>query len=73
MAWIKIGEHDVLNANAVKAISIEQHREDMYYIKFSLYECDSILSKRFKQYEECRELFNRIWSAMADDRSIDVS
>lgn len=73
MAWIKIGEHDVLNANAVKSIAIHQYRDGLYYIKFSFYECDSILSKRFEQLEECRELFNRIWSAMADDRSIDVS
>lgn len=73
MAWIKIGEHDVLNANAVKAMTIERRREDIYYIRFSLNEGESTLSKRFKQYEECLKLFNRIWNAVADDLSIDVS
>lgn len=73
MAWIKTGEHNVLNANAVKEISIELFGDGTYYIRFSLNEDDSILSKRFEQYEECLELFNRIWSAVADNRSIDVS
>lgn len=74
MVWIKTGEHNVLNANAVKEISIELYREDgTYYIKFSLNKDDNIRSKRFEQYEECLELFDEIWDAMMNNESIDVS
>lgn len=73
MVWIKTGEHNVLNANAVKEISIEQYRDGTYYIKFSLNKDDNIRSKRFEQYEECLELFDEIWDAMMNNESIDVS
>ena len=73
MVWIKIGEHDILNANAVKEISIELYRDGTYYIKFSLNKDDNIRSKRFEQYEECLELFDEIWDAMMNNESIDVS
>lgn len=73
MAWIKIGEHNVLNANAVKEISIELYSDGTYYIKFSLNKDDNIRSKRFEQYEECLELFDEIWDAMMNNESIDVS
>lgn len=69
----KIGEHNVLNANAIKEISIELYGDGMYHIRFSLIEDSSIASKGFRQYEECLELLNRVWSAVADDMSIDVS
>lgn len=73
MAWIKIGEHNVLNANRVNEISIELYGDGTYYIKFSFNKDDSTRSKRFEQYEECLELFNKIWNAVVDDLSIDVS
>lgn len=73
MAWMKIGEHNVLNANRVNEISIELYGDGTYYIKFSFNKDDITRSKRFENYEECLELFNRIWSAVADDLSIDVS
>lgn len=73
MAWIKIWEREVLNADAIKTITIQQYRDGMYYIQFSLNGDDSIVSKRFERFNECLELFNRIWSAVADDLSIDVS
>lgn len=73
MVWIKIGEHNVLNANAVKEISIELYGDGMYHVRFSLAEDDSIQSKGFKQYEECLELFNQVWDAMMNDESIDIS
>lgn len=73
MVWIKTGEHNVLNANAVKEISIERYRDGTYYIKFSLNKDDNIRSKRFEQYEECLELFDEIWDAMMNNGSIDVS
>lgn len=73
MVWIKTGEHNVLNANAVKEISIEIYRDGTYYIKFSLNKDDNIRSKRFEQYEECLELFDEIWGAMMNNESIDVS
>lgn len=73
MVWVKTGEHNILNANAVKEISIELYRDGTYYIKFSLNEDDNICSKRFEQYEECLELFNQVWDAMMNDESIDIS
>lgn len=73
MAWIKIGERDVLNANFVKTIAIQQFRDGAYYIRFGLNEDDSVITKRFEKREECLKLFNRIWSAMADNESIDIS
>lgn len=73
MAWIKIDTRMVLNSDNIKTIEIRQYSDGVCYIKFSLNGDDSIVSKRFEQYEECLELFNRIWCAVADDTSIDVS
>ena len=73
MAWIKIGERDIINADAIKTIAIQQFRDGSYYVRFSLNDDDSIISKGFEKFKECLELFNRIWSAVADDLSIDVS
>lgn len=73
MVWIKIGERDIVNAYAIKTIAIQQYRDGTYYIKFSLNDGDSTISKRFEQYEECLELFDVIWDAMMNDESIDIS
>lgn len=73
MAWIKIGERGVLNANFVKTIAIQQFRDGAYYIRFWLKGDDSIFTKGFEKHEECLKLFNEIWSAMADNESIDIS
>ena len=73
MAWIKIGERDIINADAIKTIAIQQFRDGSYYVRFSLNDDDSIISKGFEQFKECLEVFNRIWDAVADDLSIDIS
>lgn len=73
MAWIRIGKRDILNADAIKTIAIQQFRDGSYCVIFSLNGGDSIMSKRFEEYKECLEMFNRIWSAVADNRSIDIS
>lgn len=73
MAWIKIGTRDILNADAIKTIAIQQFRDGSYYIKFSFNDDDSVISKSFKRHKECFDLFNKIWSAVADNSSIDVS
>ena len=73
MAWIKIGERDIINADAIKTIAIQQFRDGSYYVRFSLNDDDSIISKGFEQFKECLEMLNRIWSAVADNLSIDVS
>ena len=73
MAWIKIGERDIINADAIKTIAIQQFRDGSYYVRFSLNDDDSIISQGFEQFKECLEMFNRIWSAVADNLSIDVS
>ena len=73
MAWIKIGKHDILNLSAIKSIEITRHNDNSYYIKFSLYECDSILSNRFEQYEECFKLFNKVCNAVMNNASVDIS
>lgn len=69
----KIREREIINENALKTILIQQFRNNMYYIKFSLNEGDSTISKRFERFEDCLELFNRIWCAMVDNESIDIS
>lgn len=73
MAWIKIGERDIINENAIKTIAIQQFRDGTYYVRFSLNDDDSIISKGFEQFKECLEMFNRIWSAVAENTSVDVS
>ena len=75
MAWIKIEEGKIINANAVKHVAIQMYRDVSvsYCIKFYLNGNDNISTKSFEQFEECREFFNRIWGALADDSSIDVS
>ena len=73
MAWIKIGERDIINADAIKTIAIQQFRDGSYCIKFAFNGDDSVISKNFKQFKECFEVFNRIWSAVEEDLSIDVS
>lgn len=73
MAWIKIGERDVLNANFVKTIAIQQFRDGAYYIRFGLNGDEGVITKGFEKREECLKLFNKIWSAMADNESIDIS
>lgn len=73
MAWIRIGERDVVNADAIKTIAIQQYRDGSYYIRFALNDDDSIMSKRYEKFKECFELFYRIWCAVADNSSIDVS
>lgn len=73
MAWIKFGERDILNANVVKTIAIQQFRDGAYYIRFYLKGDDSFITKGFEKREECLKLFNRIWSAMADNESVDIS
>lgn len=73
MAWIKIGERDVLNANFVKTIAIQQFRDGAYYIRFGLNGDDSVITKGFEKREECLKLFNRIWCAILEDKSIDIS
>lgn len=65
-------EDEVINASAVKTIEILQSRGS-YYIAFFLNAGERLVSKRFERIEECLELFNRIWSAMADDLSVDIS
>ena len=44
MAWIKIGERDIINADAIKTIAIQQFRDGSYYVRFSLNDDDSIIS-----------------------------
>lgn len=73
MAWIKISTREVLNADNIKTIEIRQYSDGVCYIKFSLNGDDSFTSKKFERIEECLELFNKIWSAVADNLSIDVS
>lgn len=73
MAWIKIGERGVLNANFVKTIAIQQFRDGAYYIRFWLKGDDSVMTKGFEKREECLKLFNQIWAAMADNKSIVIS
>lgn len=73
MAWIKIGERDIINADAIKTIAIQQFRDGSYYVRFSLNDDDSIISKGFEHFKECLELFNRLWSAVSDNTSVDVS
>lgn len=73
MAWIKISTREVLNVETIKTITIQQNRDGTCYIEFSLKDGDSTCSKRFERIEECLELFNRIWCAVADIMSIDIS
>ena len=73
MAWIKISTREVLNVDTIKTITIQQNRDGTCYIKFSLKDGDFTCSKRFERIEECLKLFNRIWCAVADTMSIDIS
>lgn len=75
MAWIKIEEGKIINANAVKHVAIQMYRDVSvsYCIKFYLNGNDNISTKSFEQYEECLELFDEIWDAMMNNESIDVS
>lgn len=75
MAWIKIAEGKIINANAVKHVAIQMYRDVSvsYCIKFYLNGNDNISTKSFEQYEECLELFDEIWDAMMNNESIDVS
>lgn len=73
MAWIKIGEHNILNANTVKTIAIQQFRDGLYYISFYFNGDDNVNTKGFEKREECLKWFNRIWSAIAENESIDIS
>lgn len=73
MAWIKIGDYNVLNANKVKEISVELYGDGTYYIKFSFDKNSSTRSKRFEQYDKCVELFDTVWDAVMNNESIDIS
>ncbi len=75
MAWIKIRQGEIINANAVKHVIIQMYRDISvsYSIKFYLNGNENFSTKRFEQFEECREVFNRIWSALADGLSVDIS
>lgn len=73
MAWIKISTREVLNADTIITITIQQNRAGTYYIKFSLKDGDFACSKSFERIEECLELFDEICDAMMNNESIDVN
>lgn len=75
MAWIKIRRGEIINANAVKHITIRMYRDISvsYSIKFYLNGNENLSTERFEQFEECREVFNRIWGALADGLNVDIS
>lgn len=73
MAWIKINKCKFINTDSIKEVTRRQNADGSYYIKFLIAGAVFYTTKCFEQLEKCEEIFDKLWRAMSENKSIDIS